>query len=215
MMLDITEIDGMAPKDFESFIGEMLNQFGWGTIHQTKVGKDHRWGDGGIDFVCHHGSRSIAIEVKHTQGGKITTKALEQLHTGAELANIREKILVTNGLFTEAVHERAMQLGVDLIDREKLRTIIRTNEFGPATKYEPRKYQEKVVCEIERRFAQGKSKQFIYMATGLGKTATSAFAIHRLIKDSSRPFKTLVLVHQVEILKQNYATYKNILGSKY
>ena len=64
---------------------------------------------------------------------------LNQLVTGAKLANVNNMILVTNSYFTSEIKVQALRLGVELIDRDSLQDlwIKKHSEIGREIK--PRK----------------------------------------------------------------------------
>lgn len=213
MIKDFKDIDRLSPSDFEIFIKDLFIASGWSDAVLTKVGKEFKHGDGGVDIFAYKGKRKFAIEVKQRNiATNVDVKALNQLVTGASLANVTNKILVTNSYFTSEVKARALRLGVELIDRDELQNlwVKKHSEIGRDIK--PRKYQQEVIEDALYKFQQGKSKLLIEMATGLGKTYTVAHLIKRLIQIDDRRPKVLFLAHQVEILLQSVTSFKNVLG---
>lgn len=213
MIKDFKDIDGLSSTDFEIFVRDLLVASGWSDAEITKIGREFRHGDGGVDIFAYKGKRKFAIEVKQRNiNTTVDVKALNQLVTGAKLANVTNKILVTNSYFTSEVKARALRLGVELVDRDELQNlwVKKHSEIGREIK--PRKYQQDVINAALSQYEQGKSKLLIEMATGLGKTYTVAHLIKRLIQiDDKRP-KVLFLAHQVEILLQSVTSFKNVLG---
>lgn len=210
---EFKNVDQLSPSDFEVFVRDLFVASGWSDAVITEVGKEYKHGDGGVDIFAYKGKRKFAIEVKQRSIHiTVDVKALNQLVTGARLANVTNKILVTNSYFTSEVKARALRLGVELIDREELQNlwVIKHSEIGRDIK--PRKYQQEVIDSALAQYADGKSKLLIEMATGLGKTYTVAHLIKKLIQDSSRRSKILFLAHQVEILLQSVTAFKNVLG---
>lgn len=213
MVVDFKDIDYLRPGDFELFIRDLFLASGWNDAEVTQVGKEYRYGDGGVDIFAYKGKRKFAIEVKQRNiNSTVDVKALNQLITGANLANVTNKILVTNSYFTSEVKIRALRLGVELIDRDELQNlwVKKHSEIGREIK--PRKYQQDVINNAVANYAEGKTKLLIEMATGLGKTYTVAHLIKRLIQSSDKRPKILFLAHQVEILLQSVTSFKNVLG---
>lgn len=100
----------------------------------------------------------FAIEVKQRNlSATVDVKALNQLVTGAKLANVSNKILVTNSYFTSEVKARALRLGVELIDRDELQNlwVVKHSEIGRDIK--PRKYQQDVIDEALQKYNAGKT----------------------------------------------------------
>ncbi|MCT9843965.1 DEAD/DEAH box helicase family protein [Leclercia adecarboxylata ATCC 23216 = NBRC 102595] len=213
LIAEFKDIDKLSPSDFEIFVRDLFVASGWTDAEITQVGKEYRHGDGGVDIFAWKGKRKFAIEAKQRHiDTAVDIKALNQLVTGAALANVTYKILVTNSYFTSEVKARALRLGVELIDRDELQNlwVIKHSEIGRDIK--PRTYQQDVINEALALFAAEKSKLLIEMATGLGKTYTVAHLIKRLIQQSEHRPKVLFLAHQVEILLQSVTAFKNVLG---
>ncbi|SES74695.1 DEAD/DEAH box helicase family protein [Thorsellia anophelis] len=213
MVKDFKDIDQLAPADFEIFVRDLFLASGWSDAEITRVGREFKYGDGGVDIFAYKGKRRFAIEVKQRNlSTTVDVKALNQIVTGAKLANVSNKILVTNSYFTSEVKARALRLGVELIDRDELQNlwVVKHSEIGRDIK--PRKYQQYVIDEALHKYNAGKNKILIEMATGLGKTYTVAHLIKRLIHESSERPRILFLAHQVEILLQSVTAFKNVLG---
>lgn len=213
MISEFKQIDNLSPSDFELYVNEVLTTAGWTDSVITEVGKEYKHGDGGIDIIAYKNKRKFAIEVKQRSSGtNVDIKALNQLVTGAKLANIANLILVTNSYFTSEVKTRSLRLGVELVDRDGLQDlwIKKHSEIGRAIK--PRKYQETVIQECLKYFNEGKNKFLIEMATGLGKTYTAAHFIKHIIQNKSTHVRVLYLTHQIEILLQNVTAFKNVFG---
>lgn len=213
LIAEFKDIDKLSSSDFEIFVRDLFVASGWTDAEITQTGKEFKHGDGGVDIFAWKGRRKFAIEVKQRQPGTtVDVKALNQLVTGATLANVTYKILVTNSWFTSEVKARALRLGVELIDRDELQNlwVIKHSEIGRDIK--PRTYQQDVINEALALHAAGKSKLLIEMATGLGKTYTVAHLIKRLIQQNSCRPRVLFLAHQVEILLQSVTAFKNVLG---
>ncbi|MFI3219019.1 MAG: DEAD/DEAH box helicase family protein [Methylococcales bacterium] len=212
MLSDFKKIDTLTPSDFEVFVRDVFVAAGWTDAMITKVGQEFQHGDGGVDIFAYKNKRKFAIEVKQRQAGStVDVKALNQLVTGAKLANVSNMILVTNSYFTSEVKVRALRLGVELMDRDGLQDlwIKKHSEIGREIK--PRKYQETVIQDSLARFNDGKSRLLIEMATGLGKTYTVAHLVKQILQQGKAK-RILFLAHQVEILLQSVTAFKNVLG---
>ena len=209
---EFKSVDSLSSSDFEIFVRDVFVAAGWTDALITKVGQDFQHGDGGVDIFAYKAKRKFAIEVKQRAVGiTVDIKALNQLVTGARLANVSNMILVTNSYFTSEVKVRALRLGVELIDRDALQNlwIEKHSEIGREIK--PRTYQETVINESISRFIAGKDRLLIEMATGLGKTYTVAHLVKRLLQQG-KIRRVLFLAHQVEILLQSVTAFKNVLG---
>lgn len=213
MIKTFKDIDNLSPSNFEVFVKDIFETAGWSDAIITKIGKEFKHGDGGVDIFAYKGGRKFAIEVKQRSlNYTVDVTALNQLVTGAQLANVKNKILVTNSYFTSEVRIRALKLGVELIDRDELQNlwVIKHSEIGRDIK--PRKYQKDVINEALKQYSAGKSKLLIEMATGLGKTYTVAHLLKKIIQKKEETPKILFLAHQIEILLQSVTAFKNVLG---
>lgn len=209
---EFKQVDKLSPSDFEIFVRDVFVAAGWGDTIITKVGQEFRHGDGGVDIFAYKSKRKFAIEVKQRQAGDtVDVSALNQLVTGAKLANVINMILVTNSYFTSEVKVRALRLGVELLDRDGLQNlwIEKQSEIGREIK--PRIYQETVIQDSLTRFNAGHNRLLIEMATGLGKTYTVAHLL-KLILQQGKVKRVLFLAHQVEILLQSVTAFKNVFG---
>ena len=212
MVKEFREIDKLSPTDFEIFVKDLLVASGWRDAIITQVGKEYQRGDGGVDIFAFKGNKKFAIEVKQRNiRTTVDIKALNQLVTGAQLANVPNMILVTNSYFTSEVKSRAIRLGVELIDRDELQNLwVKGNsEIGKVVR--PRNYQQIVVDTALREYRNGKKKLLIEMATGLGKTYTVAYLIRELMQ-LEKGYRVLFIAHQIEILSQSATAFKNVLG---
>jgi len=214
MISAFNEIDFLSPSDFEIFIKNLIESIGWKNARITEVGKDYKHGDGGIDIFAYRNEIKYGFEVKHrSKQDTVDISALNQLVTGGRLSGTKNLVLITNSYFTSEVKSRALKLGVELIDRELLHSIYieKQVEIGRTT-VKPRKYQETIIENSINAIASGKKRVFIEMATGLGKTYTSAMIIKEYFKQTRRKYRVLFLVHQIELVIQSITSFKNVMG---
>ena len=213
MVKDFKEIDLISPTDFELFVRDLFEDAGWSDAIVTKPGVEYPHGDGGVDIFAKKGDKKFAIEVKQRKlGTTVDVKALNQLVAGARLANVQNMILVTNSYFTTEVIGRALRLGVELIDRDKLQSLFVEKHSEIGRRIKPRVYQQSVINECIKLFRAGKRRLLIEMATGLGKTYTAACLVKQLIEKENIKTKVLFITHQIEILLQAITSFKNIFG---
>ncbi len=209
---DFKEVDNLSKSDFEIFVSQVLSNCGWTDIDITKPGNEFKYGDGGVDIFCKKSGEKFAIECKHRKlKNKCGVEDLNQLHTGASLAKVENKILVTNTYFTSEVEYRAFRLGIELVDRNKLKDFYESKTTEIGKKITPYPYQKEIINNCLSQFNNNKNKLLIELATGLGKTYTVAFIIKELLK-KNRNLKILFLAHQVEIITQSATSFKNIFG---
>ena len=207
------DADHLSAKDFESFIKDLFEKSGWYDAIITEVGKEYKYGDGGVDIFAYRAGRKFAIEVKQRNiQSNVDVKAVNQLVTGAKLAKVNHMILVTNSYFTSEVQVRALRLGVELIDRDGLKNLWEQKHSEIGRDIKPRIYQAKVIQEAVSQYNSGKNKLLIEMATGLGKTYTVALLIKELVQNKRTRPKILFVAHQIEILLQSVTAFKNVFG---
>ncbi|MDM8564250.1 restriction endonuclease [Candidatus Halobeggiatoa sp. HSG11] len=131
MIKNFNTIDKLSWSDFEIFVKDVFVAAGWTNAIITKQGGEYKHGDGGVDIFAYKNKRKFAIEVKQRKAGtNVDVKALNQLVTGAKLANVTNMILVTNSYFNSEVRVRALRLGVELIDRDRLQDFSRSQPLG-------------------------------------------------------------------------------------
>ena len=122
MIKNFKDVDKLSKSDFEIFVGQVLSSCGWTNVEITKPGTEYKHGDGGVDIFCEKLGEKFAVECKHRKiENKCGVDDLNQIQTGADLAKIKNKILITNTYFTSEVEYRAFRLGVELVDRNKLK----------------------------------------------------------------------------------------------
>ncbi|MFZ3000929.1 MAG: DEAD/DEAH box helicase family protein [Undibacterium umbellatum] len=213
MIKEFKDVDNLSPSDFEIFVRDVFLSAGWVDAEITKIGKEYRYGDGGVDIFAYKNKRKFAIEVKQRDiHANVDIKALNQLVAGAKLANVTYMILVTNSYFTSEVKTRALRLGVELFDRDGLQDLYIQKHSEIGREIRPRFYQQIIIDEAIANFQTGKKKLLIEMATGLGKTYTAAHLIKKLLMNSKTRPRVLFLAHQIEILLQSVTSFKNVLG---
>ena len=206
-----TDVHDLNPTDFEYFVAQVLEDSGWKDIYVTQVGVDAQHGDGGADIIGYKNDRKFAIEVKHrTLPRKVETSALNQLVTRARTINAGSMILATNSYFTDDLIVRALSLGVELIDDDRLKTMwsYKTTEIARSIK--PRKYQRAVIDQATNALESGKRRLLIELATGLGKTYTVALLLKEIERREGKRISILFLAHRIEILVQSATAFKNI-----
>ena len=165
------DVDKLSKNDFEIFVGQVLSSCGWKNVEITKPGNEFKHGDGGVDIFCEKSGEKFAVECKHRKiENKCGVEDLNQLITGSKLASVKNQIIVTNTYFTSEVEYRAFRLGVELVDRGKLKDFYesKTTEIGKTIN--PYPYQKNIVGQCIEQYKNKKDRLLIQLATGLGKT---------------------------------------------
>lgn len=81
-------------------------------------------------------------------------------------------------------------------------------------KIKPREYQQECLAAIDNVIANGEKRALVVMASGLGKTYTSAFAVERYLADK-RFVRVLVLCHSEKILRQTKEKFQEYFGEEF
>jgi len=78
----------------------------------------------------------------------------------------------------------------------------------------PRDHQQECLAAIDDATARGATRALVVMASGLGKTYTSAFAIEKFF--TGRPFgRVLILCHSEKILRQTKEKFRSYFGEEF
>jgi superfamily II DNA or RNA helicase len=214
MKFSFNQIDTMSPTDFEEFVMDCFGNAGWKNLHRTEVGIDSRYGDGGYDIEGWREDRKWLIEVKQRSKSTVGIDSLRQIQAAGSKYKVKNLILVTNQTFSSVVIDEAAKLGVELFDREKLRTLYVQGSTDIGKRIKLRTYQQEILDTFEKKYlTEGKCKFLLEMATGLGKTVTSAALVERMLELTNKDDpKVLFVVHQKEIVKQSREAYKSYFG---
>ncbi len=81
-------------------------------------------------------------------------------------------------------------------------------------KIKPREYQQECLAAIDNAIANGEKRALVVMASGLGKTYTSAFAVEKYLADK-RFVRVLVLCHSEKILRQTKEKFQEYFGEEF
>lgn len=81
-------------------------------------------------------------------------------------------------------------------------------------KIKPREYQRECLVAIDNAIANGEKRALVVMASGLGKTYTSAFAVERYLANK-RFARVLVLCHSEKILRQTKEKFQEYFGEEF
>ncbi len=81
-------------------------------------------------------------------------------------------------------------------------------------KIKPREYQRECLVAIDNAIANGEKHALVVMASGLGKTYTSAFAVEKYLADK-RFARVLVLCHSEKILRQTKEKFQEYFGEEF
>ncbi|WP_458190599.1 restriction endonuclease [Haladaptatus sp. NG-WS-4] len=106
---------------FAEFVAALWEKQGWQTQVTTKSGKSF--------VVLHRAGSEGLIWARAATGDGVSGKALQQFVTVCKQYEVEEGAVVTQGTFTDDAEKIASQFGVQLVDGEKLKTIIEAREL--------------------------------------------------------------------------------------
>lgn len=113
-------VDTMDGEMFEEYVGEILKASGYQNISTTAVS-----GDYGVDITASKDFVKYAIQCKRW-GGSVGVHAVQEVYSGMEYYKANVAMVITNSTFTPNAKQMAERLGVVLIDRKKLISMIET-----------------------------------------------------------------------------------------
>ncbi|WP_225047641.1 restriction endonuclease [Lacticaseibacillus kribbianus] len=117
--LQMEKVDAMEGEEFEHFCAYLLRRNGYKHIQVTQLA-----GDQGIDVIAKKDKKSIGFQCKRYTGF-VGNKAVQEVWTGHNFYKLDEAAVITNSEFSDSAKELADDLGVKLIDRPRLRRLMR------------------------------------------------------------------------------------------
>ncbi|MBR1867813.1 MAG: restriction endonuclease [Clostridia bacterium] len=108
----------MSGKTFENFIAKLYKKLGYISIN-TKTS-----GDQGIDVIVKKTFLKLGIQTKRYDR-PVGNKAVQEAVAGKKYYKLDKVAVITNNYFTRSAKELAKVNGVELIDRDKLKVIIK------------------------------------------------------------------------------------------
>lgn len=113
------DFDGMNGWEFEEYIGELLLRNGFDHVEVTQGS-----GDQGVDILALKEGVSYAVQCKHYTS-KISNKAVQEAYAGAKFYGCEIPVVLTNSYFFPSALELGDEIGVELWDRDELKSLIR------------------------------------------------------------------------------------------
>ncbi|MFD1484762.1 restriction endonuclease [Lacticaseibacillus baoqingensis] len=117
--LQMESVDAMEGEEFEHFCGYLLRRNGYKHIRVTQAS-----GDQGIDIIASKQGKTYGFQCKRYTGF-VGNKAVQEVWTGHNFYKLDEATVLTNSEFSDSARELADDLGVHLIDRTRLRRMMR------------------------------------------------------------------------------------------
>ena len=108
----------LSPEEFEHFVADVWEARGFET-EVTQVSND-----AGTDVVAKRDGRRVAIQAKRYQrSNRVSGPEVQQYGSILHDETIDDVVIATSGTFTNAAYRRAQEIGVDLVDGERLLTL--------------------------------------------------------------------------------------------
>lgn len=120
---NLAKIDKMSGSEFEEYMMHLFKKLGYG-VEGTPI-----TGDQGADIILvkksglFKKSKKIAVQVKR-YSGNVSNKAVQEVVAAKAFYQCTDGLVVTNSYFTASAIELAKVNGIELIDRDKLKTMI-------------------------------------------------------------------------------------------
>lgn len=122
----LIRIDFMDGYEFEAFITELYSKLKYSAVN-TKGS-----GDQGVDvLVTDNLGYKTGIQVKRSNS-KVSNRAVQEIFSGINYYSCQNGIVITNNFFTNSAIDLAARNNIELINRTKLRTLIKnaySNDF--------------------------------------------------------------------------------------
>lgn len=110
--IDVEDLHGLSPRQFEFWCGEFLSKLGYTNIKQSPIGPD-----GGVDIVCDHQGEKVYVQCKryfYRKGapyvvdskvcenlvGAMKAKVCETFENGGNTGKVTKGMLITTGFIT-------------------------------------------------------------------------------------------------------------------
>lgn len=117
--LKMETVDIMEGEKFESFCAYLLKRNGFNHIQLTQAS-----GDQGIDIIARKKGKTIGFQCKRYTSF-VGNKAVQEVWAGHHFYQLDEAAVITNSEFSDSAIALADDLGVMLIDRKKLKRLMR------------------------------------------------------------------------------------------
>lgn len=117
-------VRSMTWREFEQLIGQVLRGRGY------HVSRSEPGPDGGVDLVATKGSERVLVQCKHWRTQRVGVKVVRELHGVVAAQGASGGYVVTSGVFSQEAWAFAQSCNIELVDGEKLGSLIREVEGG-------------------------------------------------------------------------------------
>lgn len=116
----------MTWGEFEQLVGQVLRGRGY-DVTRSEPGPD-----GGVDLVATKDSERVLVQCKQWRTQRVGVKVVRELHGVVAAQGASGGYLVTSGVFTQEAWAFAQLCNIELVDGEKLSSLIREVEGSTA-----------------------------------------------------------------------------------
>lgn len=109
----------MTWRDFERLVGEAFRRRGY-DVTRSEPGPD-----GGVDLIATKGRERVLVQCKHWRARRVGVKVVRELYGVVVAKHASAGYVVTSGVFTEEAREFAQGSSIELIDGNRLSSLIR------------------------------------------------------------------------------------------
>lgn len=117
--LSMEKVDSMDGFEFERFCAFVLKNNGYRHVNVTQES-----GDQGVDIIASRNKKKYGIQCKR-YNGLVGNHAVQEVWSGCDYYDLDEAIVLSNSEFSDSAQELATELGVQLINRDGLRRLMK------------------------------------------------------------------------------------------
>jgi superfamily II DNA or RNA helicase/transcriptional regulator with XRE-family HTH domain len=203
----LDDIEEMSADEFVEVIAHLLAARGFEDVKRTP---DR--GDFGADLLARKGGMSWVIHLRPTIN-QVDVPTISHALGGMAYWESSRALVVTTSYFSADARHFAARQGVELVDRETLRSWLVTSQtIRAGLGIEPRPHQKEALDALRALRESGEDRALIVMAAGLGKTYVAALDAHQMQNDLGRSLRVLYLSHQAVILEQARDAFTRVFG---
>lgn len=122
-------LSSMTWARFERLIGESFRRRGYAV---TEIGGSGS--DGGVDLLLAKGGKSFLVQCKHWRTRSVGVSIVRELNGVIAARHAASGFVVTSGQFTTEATQFARSCGIELIDGDRLASLLRELESKPANR---------------------------------------------------------------------------------
>lgn len=122
--MELRDIEGLLPSDFERFIGHILCRLGYSVIN-IAIGEDI-----GIDVLAVKDDEVLGIQIKKYTNRKVNLEMIYHVYGAAAFYDCTRPIIVTLGQLTTNATDIAKKLKVEVWSKDKILELVRLSKIN-------------------------------------------------------------------------------------